>query len=109
MAFMREAIPLLEREPLIEMYAWFSMFEDDWLYPIVDGKNGDAGLVYSTSSTNLYVYMIKIIYNIISCRIILYCIVWISSHIMLKAYDFNIVLHYVILYYIVVILILYTK
>jgi hypothetical protein len=24
------------------------MFEDDWAFPIVDGKNGDAGLVYST-------------------------------------------------------------
>jgi len=23
------------------------MFEDDWEFPIVDGKNGDAGLVYS--------------------------------------------------------------
>ena len=22
------------------------MFEDDWDFPIVDGKNGDAGLIY---------------------------------------------------------------
>ena len=27
------------------------MFEDDWLHPIVDGKNGDAGLIYSTSAS----------------------------------------------------------
>lgn len=26
----------------------FSMFENDWAFPIVDGKNGDAGLVYGT-------------------------------------------------------------
>eukprot|EP00435_Cladocopium_sp_Y103_P066790 s244_g29.t1 len=48
MAYMREAIPLLERDESIEMYSWFSMFEDDWAFPIVNGKNGDAGLVYST-------------------------------------------------------------
>lgn len=50
MAFMREAIPLLEQEPAIAYYAWFSMFEDDWEFPIVDGKNGDAGLIYKNGS-----------------------------------------------------------
>lgn len=50
MAYMREAIPLLERDESIEMYSWFSMFEDDWAFPIVDGKNGDAGLVYSNGT-----------------------------------------------------------
>ena len=25
------------------------MFEDDWLHPIVNGKNGDAGLVFGSS------------------------------------------------------------
>ena len=50
MAYMREAIPLLEQDESIEMYAWFNMFEDDWEFPIVDGKNGDAGLVYSNGT-----------------------------------------------------------
>lgn len=50
MAYMREAIPLLERDESIEMYSWFSVFEDDWAFPIVDGKNGDAGLVYSNGT-----------------------------------------------------------
>eukprot|EP00913_Durusdinium_trenchii_P034976 g32718.t1 len=50
MAYMREAVPLLESDESIEMYAWFNMFEDDWLHPIVDGKNGDAGLIYSNGT-----------------------------------------------------------
>eukprot|EP00931_Biecheleriopsis_adriatica_P001304 TRINITY_DN10161_c0_g1_i1.p1 TRINITY_DN10161_c0_g1~~TRINITY_DN10161_c0_g1_i1.p1 ORF type:complete len:1243 (-),score=235.43 TRINITY_DN10161_c0_g1_i1:53-3733(-) len=44
-AFMKEAIPMLEQDPDIEMYAWFSYFEDEWGWSLTDGKNGDAGLV----------------------------------------------------------------
>jgi len=46
-AYMREAIPLLERDPDIHMYSWFSYFGDEWAYPIVSGRNGDAGLVHA--------------------------------------------------------------
>eukprot|EP00930_Biecheleria_cincta_P068394 TRINITY_DN5578_c1_g1_i1.p1 TRINITY_DN5578_c1_g1~~TRINITY_DN5578_c1_g1_i1.p1 ORF type:complete len:722 (-),score=112.54 TRINITY_DN5578_c1_g1_i1:260-2134(-) len=50
MAYMREAIPLLEQDSSVEMYAWFSYFADDWQYPIVDGRNGDAGLIFPNGS-----------------------------------------------------------
>jgi len=51
MAYMREAVPMLERDPDVEMYAWFSYFEDEWDYSIFeDGKNGDAGLVNADGS-----------------------------------------------------------
>ena len=29
------------------------MFEDEWAFPIVDGKNGDAGLVYGSMALNV--------------------------------------------------------
>ncbi|CAE8593872.1 unnamed protein product, partial [Polarella glacialis] len=45
MAYMKEAVPLLEQDPDVKMYAWFSYFKDQWAHPIVDGLNGDAGLV----------------------------------------------------------------
>lgn len=45
MAYMREAIPLLEADPDVETYAWFSYFGDEWSHP-VGGVTGDAGLVY---------------------------------------------------------------
>jgi len=44
MAYMREAIPLLESDPDVEMYAWFSYFSNQWNHP-VGGVTGDAGLV----------------------------------------------------------------
>jgi len=44
MTYMREAIPLLENDPDVEMYAWFSYFQDQWAHPI-GGVTGDAGLV----------------------------------------------------------------
>eukprot|EP00435_Cladocopium_sp_Y103_P016016 s564_g3.t11 len=43
---MREAIPLLEADEDVQRYAWFSYFKDEWAHPIVDGENGDAGLVH---------------------------------------------------------------
>lgn len=46
MAYMREAIPLLEADEDVAKYAWFSYFKDEWKHPIVDGENGDAGLIY---------------------------------------------------------------
>jgi len=45
MAYMREAIPMLERDPDVEMYSWFSYFAGQWAYP-VDGTDPDAGLVH---------------------------------------------------------------
>jgi len=50
MAYMKEAIPLLEQDEDVEMYAWFSYFEAEWAYPIIDGLNGDAGLVHQSGS-----------------------------------------------------------
>jgi len=50
MAYMREAVPLLERDPDVQMYAWFSYFKDQWRFPIVAGSNGDAGLVHADGS-----------------------------------------------------------
>jgi len=44
MAYMREAIPMLEMDPDVEKYAWFSYFNNEWAYPI-DGTMPDAGLV----------------------------------------------------------------
>ncbi|CAJ1417638.1 unnamed protein product [Effrenium voratum] len=46
MAYMKEAIPLLEADDDVEMYAWFSYFKDEWAHPIVNGENGDAGIVF---------------------------------------------------------------
>jgi len=46
MAYMKEAIPLLEHDSDVQKYAWFSYFEDEWAFPIVHGRNGDAGLVH---------------------------------------------------------------
>lgn len=48
MAFMREAIPLLEQDPDVEMYAWFSFFQNEW--PSNVATTGDAGLVNSDGS-----------------------------------------------------------
>ena len=54
MAYMQEAIPLLEADEDVEMYAWFSYFKDEWDHPIVDGENGDAGLIHPNGTlTNL--------------------------------------------------------
>ncbi|CAE7032071.1 asl1 [Symbiodinium natans] len=54
MAYMKEAIPLLEADEDVEMYAWFSYFKDQWAHPIVDGENGDAGLIHPNGTlTNL--------------------------------------------------------
>eukprot|EP00930_Biecheleria_cincta_P096278 TRINITY_DN8814_c0_g1_i2.p1 TRINITY_DN8814_c0_g1~~TRINITY_DN8814_c0_g1_i2.p1 ORF type:complete len:2454 (-),score=397.32 TRINITY_DN8814_c0_g1_i2:177-7538(-) len=50
MAYMQEAIPLLEQDPDVLMYAWFSYFKDQWAHPIVNGDNGDAGIVYPNGS-----------------------------------------------------------
>jgi hypothetical protein len=50
MAYMREAVPLLEQDPDIATYAWFSYFEDEWGYAIANGKNADAGLVNADGS-----------------------------------------------------------
>jgi len=47
MNYMREAIPMLERDPDVERYAWFSYFQDEWIYSSVAG---DAGLVRSDGS-----------------------------------------------------------
>jgi len=47
MEYMREAIPMLEQDPDVEMYAWFSYFEDEWLY---SSTPGDAGLVSADGS-----------------------------------------------------------
>jgi len=47
MTYMREAIPMLERDPDVEMYAWFSYFEDEWLH---SSTPGDAGLVHADGS-----------------------------------------------------------
>lgn len=44
-SFMREVVPMLEHDADIEMYAWFSYFEDEWGHALENGKNGDAGLV----------------------------------------------------------------
>ena len=46
MAYMMEAIPLLEADPDVARYAWFSYFKNEWEHPIVDGENGDAGLIF---------------------------------------------------------------
>lgn len=46
MDYMMEAIPMLEHDPDIQMYAWFSYFAKEWAYPIVPGDNGDCGLIY---------------------------------------------------------------
>ncbi|CAK9026693.1 unnamed protein product [Durusdinium trenchii] len=35
MAYMREAIPLLEADEDVAKYAWFSYFKDEWAHPIV--------------------------------------------------------------------------
>lgn len=54
MAYMKEAIPLLEADEDVAMYAWFSYFKDEWAHPIVDGENGDAGLIHPNGTlTNL--------------------------------------------------------
>jgi hypothetical protein len=45
MAYMREAVPLLEQDPDVAYYAWFSYFGDEWEEAIREGTNGDAGLV----------------------------------------------------------------
>jgi hypothetical protein len=45
MAYMREAVPLLEQDPDVAYYAWFSYFGDEWEEAIWEGTNGDAGLV----------------------------------------------------------------
>eukprot|EP00931_Biecheleriopsis_adriatica_P047651 TRINITY_DN27485_c0_g1_i1.p1 TRINITY_DN27485_c0_g1~~TRINITY_DN27485_c0_g1_i1.p1 ORF type:complete len:2283 (-),score=523.16 TRINITY_DN27485_c0_g1_i1:218-7066(-) len=50
MAYMKEAIPLLEADPDVLMYAWFSYFKDQWAHPIVDGENGDAGIIFPNGS-----------------------------------------------------------
>lgn len=44
-SFMREVVPMLEHDADVEMYAWFSYFEDEWGWALENGKNGDAGLV----------------------------------------------------------------
>jgi len=49
MAYMREAIPLLEHDADIEAYAWFSYFQDEWAFSTGD-VNGDAGLVRADGS-----------------------------------------------------------
>lgn len=46
MAYMMEAIPLLEADEDVAKYAWFSYFKNEWEHPIVDGENGDAGLIF---------------------------------------------------------------
>lgn len=46
MAYMLEAIPLLEADEDVAKYAWFSYFKNEWEHPIVDGENGDAGLIF---------------------------------------------------------------
>ncbi|CAE7222487.1 unnamed protein product, partial [Symbiodinium sp. KB8] len=47
------AIPLLEADEDVEMYAWFSYFKDQWAHPIA-ALNGDAGLVHPNGTlTNL--------------------------------------------------------
>eukprot|EP00490_Sorites_sp_Unknown_P005749 CAMPEP_0114653844 /NCGR_PEP_ID=MMETSP0191-20121206/10064_1 /TAXON_ID=126664 /ORGANISM="Sorites sp." /LENGTH=272 /DNA_ID=CAMNT_0001869093 /DNA_START=1 /DNA_END=816 /DNA_ORIENTATION=+ len=43
--FMKEVVPYLEQEDIIEKYAWFSFFTNDWSYGITN-PNPDAGLVY---------------------------------------------------------------
>eukprot|EP00933_Yihiella_yeosuensis_P049837 TRINITY_DN4727_c1_g1_i3.p1 TRINITY_DN4727_c1_g1~~TRINITY_DN4727_c1_g1_i3.p1 ORF type:complete len:465 (-),score=77.12 TRINITY_DN4727_c1_g1_i3:95-1489(-) len=47
--YMKEAIPLLESDPDVEMYAWFNYFAGEWKHPI-DGVSGNAGLVYKNGS-----------------------------------------------------------
>ncbi|CAK9051360.1 Alkali-sensitive linkage protein 1, partial [Durusdinium trenchii] len=58
MAYMREAIPLLEADEDVAKYAWFSYFKDEWAHPIVPSLNGDAGLVHPNGTLtplgNLY-------------------------------------------------------
>lgn len=58
MQYMLEAIPLLELDPDVEMYAWFSFFRDQWGNGGIGGVTGDAGLVRSDGTLsdlgNLY-------------------------------------------------------
>ena len=42
--FMKEVVPWLEEEDVIEKYAWFSYFRNEWTYAITN-PNPDAGLV----------------------------------------------------------------
>lgn len=50
MAYMLEAVPLLEQDPNVVRYSWFSYFKDEWGYSIANGTNGDAGLIYANGS-----------------------------------------------------------
>lgn len=43
--FMKEVVPWLEQEDIIEKYAWFSYFTNEWRYGITN-PNPDAGLVH---------------------------------------------------------------
>lgn len=45
MEFMKQVVPWLEQESVIEKYAWFSFFTNEWSFPITN-PNPDAGLVY---------------------------------------------------------------
>jgi len=42
--FMKEVVPWLDQEDVIEKYAWFSYFTNEWAYGITN-PNPDAGLV----------------------------------------------------------------